>query len=1651
MADQTKPLYSYNEPSPPRTCVLVVDDTASNLVALRAILESPDYDLVEAGSGEEALERLKRQEFASILLDVRMPGLSGFDTARLIRSDERSRRAPILFLTADDIDQAQIESGYALGAVDFFVKPLVPVIVKAKVRGFIDLFNEKQRARHEAEQLRLLVQSTRDYAIFMLDPNGRIVSWNTGAERLKGYQADEIIGQHFSRFYPHEALDRGWPAYELKVAAAEGRFEDEGWRVRKDGSQFWANVVITALRDEHGNLRGFSKITRDMSERKKAEENARRLVEETTARRVAEENARLIQEQRERLHVTLASIGDAVISTDAEGRVEFLNSVAQELVGWKESEAAGCTLGEVFRIINEQTRRPVDNPAIRAIQEGVVVGLANHTVLIAKDGRERPIDDSAAPIRDANGNVVGSVLVFRDISQRKLQEQRLREQQEWLRVTLASIGDAVIATDMDGSVTFLNGVAEELTDWRHADAQGQPLTTVFSILNEKTGLPVQNPVEKVLESGAVVGLGNHSVLVARNGRRRPIDDAAAPIRNEAGELIGVVLTFRDVTEQRRAEQELRQSEARKTAILEAALDCIITMDHEGHVVEFNPAAERTFGYKRQEIINQELCRFIVPPSLQERHRAGVARFVATGEGTVLGKRLDLPALRADGTEFPVELTITHISTEGPPLFTAYVRDISDQKRTEQHRNLRLAVTQALNEAADVEDATARVLWAVCENLRWDVGFFWGLNEQGDRLACRKSCHRPDMPLAEFEATSCSLTFERGQGLPGRVWADQQSAWVLDLQRDTNFPRHVAATEHGLQSGFACPIVMAGSTHGVIEFFTRRIREADADLLETMATVAGNVGQFIERKIAEDEVRRSEQELSDFFENATIGLHWVGPDGTVLRVNRAELDLLGYSREEYVGRPIADFHADKDVICDILKRLNAGEKLDDYPARLKCKDGSIKEVLIDSSVLWRDGNFVHTRCFARDVTERKRAEIAVRESEQRFRQLADTMPQIVWTARPDGSIDYMNHRWTEFTGLPGTAGNDAWGQIMHPDEAQAARERWAACLRTGAPFEMEMRLLDRREQTYRWHLIRTVAVHDEAGTVARWFGTSTDIHEQKHAEESSRYLAEASAALASVVDYQSTLQKVANLAVPYFADWSAVDIANEDGSLRRLAVAHQQAEKIALVHELMRDYPPDPKSPNGATMVLRTGKPEWISEISDDMLVQAASDERHLHLIRSLGLKSYMCVPLMVSGSALGVLTFATAESGRKYTDADLGLAMELAHRAGVAVENTRLYQALRESDRRKDEFLATLAHELRNPLAPIRNSLEILKIPRVDVTTAEQTREMMERQVHHLVRLVDDLLDVSRVMRGKIELRKEPVELGTVLARAVETAKPIIEMQRQQLEISVSHESLLLDADPIRLTQVVGNLLTNSAKYTEANGRIWLTAHREGDCAVLRVRDTGMGIAPDLLPHVFELFVQAENASSKAQGGLGIGLTLVKNLVELHSGGVEAHSAGPGMGSEFVVRLPLMVVPTLESDDRDITESNQAPPKSGRRLLVVDDNQDAAMSLALLLRLKGHEVRIANDGPAALDITTTFRPDAIFLDIGMPGMDGYEVARRLRRQAGMEDSVLVALTGWGQQEDRRRSKQAGFDHHLVKPIAAKDLDKLLADLSASTE
>ena len=386
-------------------------------------------------------------------------------------------------------------------------------------------------------------------------------------------------------------------------------------------------------------------------------------------------------------------------------------------------------------------------------------------------------------------------------------------------------------------------------------------------------------------------------------------------------------------------------------------------------------------------------------------------------------------------------------------------------------------------------------------------------------------------------------------------------------------------------------------------------------------------------------------------------------------------------------------------------------------------------------------------------------------------------------------------------------------------------------------------------------------------------------------------------------------------------------------------------------------------------------------------------------------------------------------------------------------ERARVEEALKEADRHKDEFLAMLAHELRNPLAPIRNAVHLIKMRSLEDPQLCMARDVIERQLKQLTRLVDDLLDVSRITRGKINLARERLELADLLSRAVETVMPAIESRGHALSVELPERPLRLYGDPVRLIQALGNVLGNAAKYTDAGGRIFLGARRRNRDAEITVRDDGMGIAPEVLPRIFDLFTQMDQRMERSPSGLGIGLALVRRLVEMHGGSVSAASAGPGLGSEFTIRLPVSMERTDDMVEPAVVPAAAHAPESGsrRRILVADDNLDALESLATLLSLDGHEVYRARDGAEALEVAEQQRPEVALLDIGMPRADGYEVARRIRCEPWGRGITLVALTGWGQESDRRRSEEAGFDIHLTKPVDPKVVSDLLAGSAGTAD
>jgi signal transduction histidine kinase/CheY-like chemotaxis protein len=433
--------------------------------------------------------------------------------------------------------------------------------------------------------------------------------------------------------------------------------------------------------------------------------------------------------------------------------------------------------------------------------------------------------------------------------------------------------------------------------------------------------------------------------------------------------------------------------------------------------------------------------------------------------------------------------------------------------------------------------------------------------------------------------------------------------------------------------------------------------------------------------------------------------------------------------------------------------------------------------------------------------------------------------------------------------------------------------------------------------------------------------------------------------------------------------------------------------------------------------------------------------------RNAGIRAVQSTPLISRGGRLLGMISTHWRTPHEPAERDLRLLDVLARQAADIIERRRGEEALRDADRRKDEFLATLAHELRSPLAPIRNAVQIFKAKDPPDPELQWGRGVIDRQVQIMARLLEDLLDVSRISRNRLELRQERVELAAVVEAALETSRPVIEAGDHELTVTLPPAPIHFQADPLRLAQVFANLLTNAAKYTEEGGRILLTAERQGSDVVVAVKDSGIGIAAEMLPRVFEIFSQSERALTRSQGGLGIGLSLTKGLVELHGGSIEARSDGLGQGSEFTVRLPIAVdLPFREADRPGEDDEQQLVTKC--RILIVDDNRDSADSLAMLLRIMGNEVGTAYDGEQAVAAAEEQRPEVVLLDIGMPKLNGYDACRRIREQPWGREMLLIALTGWGQEEDRRRTDEAGFNQHLVKPVDPAVLRKLLASLSS---
>jgi PAS domain S-box-containing protein len=864
---------------------------------------------------------------------------------------------------------------------------------------------------------------------------------------------------------------------------------------------------------------------------------------------------------------------------------------------------------------------------------------------------------------------------------------------------------------------------------------------------------------------------------------------------------------------------------------------------------------------------------------------------------------------------------------------------------------------------------------------------------------------------------------------------------------------------------------------------------------------------------EHELQAAARRLAAIVESSDDAILSKDLEGVLVTWNPAAQRMFGYTPAEAIGQSIRviipdDRQAEEDLV---LARIRAGQTVSHFETIRQRKDGSRFPVSATVSPV-RDptGRVVGASTILRDISDRRRAERALIDAEAAR---TDLQRRLLTLVAASGSLlaaatlDEVLPAILTLAGQLVTADGYAVWRVSSPggewkiERSHGVSEDFCrstvAALSTAqdrAILRSEMvvadvltdaRLAHRREAYVREGLRSMLAVplmlHGEIGgtlvfycrtphefgvvevqtatalaNIASAAMTSAALHDaQRRSRIESEFLSESGKALSASLDYEQTLRNVAALAVPYFADWCSIDVVDESGVLRRLALAHVDPAKVDLAERFIDRFPESADSDYSVARVLATGQPVMMSVLPDELLAARVKDVQHLAAIRELHVTSFMRVPLRAHDQTLGVLTFVSAESGRHYRAPDLRLAQEVAARAGIAVDNARAYAEVRRANGMKDEFLATLSHELRTPLNALLGYARMLKWQMVPPDRHARAFDVIERNGTALARLVDDVLDVSRIVSSKLRLQVQPADLAKVVAQSVETVQAAADAKDVRVRVSVPDAlpPLALDAD--RLQQALWNLLSNAVKFTPPGGDVDVSVvPGDGRVAVV-VRDTGIGLAPELLPRMFERFRQADSRYAREHGGLGLGLAIARHLVEMHGGTLTASSDGAGLGATFAIELPCGASPPATPAPVDADPPARAPappaliPLDGIRVLAIDDDADELSMMRDVLAAAGAQVVTAQSGREALGLLSRLDVDVVLADIGMPEMDGFDFIGRARAMAGVAARVpAAAITAYARSEDRERALTAGFQMHVSKPI---DPAGLLAAVRALVE
>lgn len=1208
--------------------------------------------------------------------------------------------------------------------------------------------------------------------------------------------------------------------------------------------------------------------------------------------------------QSEQLRVTLASIGDAVIVADAQGRVTFINAVAERLSGWSQAMARGQSLNTVFEVIDEQTHQPVESPAIQAIRTGSVIGLANHRVLRARDGRECPIDDSAAPIKNEHGDLVGVVLVFRDVTERRQAEVQLQQTNQALRTLIDASPLAIMVLDQSGCVRLWNPAAERHFGWSTAEVLGQPLPTLLEGDDESAS------IERAIQSESIIG--QEISWHRKDGERLDVDLWTAPLNDPNGgprQVMGVVA---DITQRKRAEESLRFL-AETSTLLASSLDYESTLaslvqlivpgiadccsvyvsDSDG---KMRPVASAHADPAKRELLWDILRRYPPDPNdatpLSEVVRTGVTRFVPEITSAMLpgitrdAEHLEMVEslgirsyiavpLQARGRIFGVINTLFTDSgrryssadlalVESLASRCSYAVDSARLFREAQRRAAHLDVlSEASRDFAEASLDLPAVLDRVVQRIARSVGdacMTSLLSADGKWLTTHAAYHPAAEAMVHLRAMLEEGPQRVDEGLNGQVARSGRPLRFPVVTRDqlrTMFkPRYRLYVEQvGITSLLIVPLRVRGQIIGTLQL----LRDASG--------------------------RPYTQEDQSFLQELA--------DRAALSIDNARLHLAGRRAREVVERSAERTTRLLSITAALAEALTPDQ---------------VAKVIISEGLVAIDADAV--------------AIYRLHEQERMFELLRYSgypeaqAPRETWfPVDEEGPL-----REAVVSGDLVVAESPEEILVRWPHLAETrARSNYAAI--ATAPLLLDQMVLgvlhvsfraphwfDPEDLTFLATLARQCAQAFERGRLYE-----AEQIARKQAEAAQRrmaFLAEASAVLVSSLDYEPTLDRLAHLVIPTLGDACIIDIVASETTIPQVMVAHVDPAREALLRNLRLRYPLGLRPLYADSALARAEYPELISDMTDISIEQMAEDDEHLHLLRELNFTSAIGMPLSANGRTLGMISFGICGTERRYHEDDLSLAEELARRAALAIDNARLYRDVHEAVGLRDVFLSVASHELKTPLTSLYGQAQLLE-RRATRDNLLQDRDLRTVQViieqaRRLNKLIAALLDISRIQMGQLSIERAPVDLGRLAQRVVEDMRPT--RPRHTITVEVPNEPLFVEGDALRLEQVLQNLIDNATKYSPHGGPVDVCVEQKDGFAYLLVSDKGIGIPEAAQPQLFQRFYRASNADHRNISGMGVGLYVVKEIISLHDGTVGVTST-EGVGSTFAVCLPLFATP----------------------------------------------------------------------------------------------------------------------------------------------